>query len=81
MNTKYELKKSYEGFPSKDSVILSGTFEQCQQELDSYKYLGRKHGADVVVSTPTMYSCDNYGNQGETVTFEIFDTGEEIFED
>lgn len=80
MQTIHELKKSYEGFPSKNTVIVKGTFEQCQDELNGYKYLSHKNGADILIETDTELTCENYGNNGETVTFEIVDTMEQFFE-
>lgn len=71
MENSHYLTKTYHGFASKNQTICEGSEENCTDELDSYRYLWRKNGANITYDNGHMVELEDYGNHGETVTFEI----------
>lgn len=80
METIHNLTKTYEGYPSKNKTLKVGTYDECKFELETYQMIHKRNGADVIESTDTTEVVADYDNNGATVTFEIIDTHEEIFE-
>lgn len=68
---EFIIFKSYEGFPSKNVKEFGGTEQECKDRLQYLISLSKRNGADVVSEDEYQYSCENYGSNGETVTFEV----------
>jgi hypothetical protein len=77
MNTIHTLTKYYSS--GKVETLTTGSLQDCQSELNQYKYLARKNGADIESEDETSMVCIDYAGNGVDVTFDIIDTQEELF--
>jgi len=68
---EFKLTKIYQGYPSKNKVLMVGTEEECIAELQSWLSVSRRNGADIVSEEAYEYTCDNYDSNWASVTFKV----------
>lgn len=67
----HQIKKTYVGYPSKNSVDFTGTEQECKDYLAYQCESSKRNGADVVEEDENHYTCDNYDSNNATVIFQI----------
>jgi hypothetical protein len=78
METIHELVKYYG--TGKKEYLAKGSLQHCMNELNIWKFLARKNGADISSEGDYHMHCDDYAGNGIVVLFQIYDTYEELFD-
>ncbi len=78
MKTIHELVKYYG--TGKKEYLAKGSLEYCMAELNTWKFLARKNGADISSEGYYYMHCDDYAGNGIDVLFKIHDTQEQLFD-
>ena len=78
METIHELVKYYS--TGKKEYLAKGSLEYCIGELNIWKFLARKNGADIASEDDFHMNCIDYAGNGIDVLFQIYDTQEELFD-
>ena len=77
MKTVHELVKYYS--TGKKEYLANGSIEYCMAELNTWKFLAKKNGADISSEDSFHMNCIDYSGNGIDVLFQIYDTYEELF--
>lgn len=77
MNTIHKLVKHYS--TGKIELLAKGSLEGCVSELNTWKFLARKNGADISSESDIHMNCIDYAGNDVDVLFQITDTQEELF--
>jgi hypothetical protein len=78
MKTIHELVKHYS--TGKVEFLAKGSLDFCTNELNTWKFLARKNGADILNESELHMNCIDYAGNGIDVLFQISDTNEELFD-
>jgi hypothetical protein len=78
METIHELVKYYE--TGKREYLAKGSLQHCMNELNIWKFLARKNGADISSEDDFHMNCIDYAGNGTDVLFQIYDTQEQLFD-
>jgi hypothetical protein len=74
--TTYNIKKSYEGAPSKTKIESKGlTLEKAISELDLNESLWLKNGGSIIERTDTALVCEE-SDASNVITWEIIEVEE-----
>ena len=78
MNTVHELVKYYG--TGKKEYLAKGSLQHCMNELNIWKFLAKKNGADISSEDDFHMNCIDYSGNGIDVLFQIYDTQEQLFD-
>lgn len=78
METVHELVKYYG--TGKMEYLAKGSLQHCINELNIWKFLAKKNGADISSIDSFHMNCIDYSGNGIDVLFQIHNTYEELFD-
>lgn len=68
---EFSIHKLHEEFNSRNEIIFTGTEQECKDKLQYYLSANYRIGANIVSEDDYQFTCDDYGDNGETVQFII----------